>query len=147
MPLEIGAPLPAGGRLYGMAKELGRAVARTALPLEHAYASCIVATLSAERAGDLGPYAARDIVAYQRWLIQAAASAVSNKRELCAHQIRRTVAPMIARRKPRNMLLAEAHGVNGVQGFPLLEGEVNDLVRTEVWYALPPAPRGGSHGR
>lgn len=144
---EIGAPLPAARRLYGMAKELGKAVARTDLPLEHAYASCIAATLSAERAGDLGPYAAKDIVAHQRWLIQETAVAVSNARDLCAHKIRRTVAPLIARRKPPNMLLAEAHGVNGAQGFPLHESEVNDLVKTEVWYALPPASRGRARGR
>lgn len=141
------ALFPAGKRLYGMAKELGRPVARGQIPLEQAYASCIAATVAAERAGDLGTYAARDVVAHQRWVVDTAAEAETVRRDLCSHQIRRTVAPMISARQPRNVLLAEAHGVNGAQDFPLLESEVTDLVRTEVWYALPPAQRGRARGQ
>ena len=143
----IGAPLPAAHGLYGMARELGRAVARAGLPREHAYASCITATVAAERVGTLGGYAARDIVAHQRWLVDVTADAEARTRDLCAHKIRRTVAPMIAGRRPRNVLLAEAHGVNGAQGFPLHESEVDDLVKTEVWFALPPASQGRVRGR
>jgi hypothetical protein len=56
--------------------------------------------------------------------------------------VKRRLRPLIALRKPSNVLLAEAHDVNGASGFPLEEREVNSIAATEMYWALP---RGGSH--
>jgi hypothetical protein len=144
----IGDPLPAGDRLYGMARDMGRPVARGDLPLEHAFAACITATVAAQRKGELGRYRAADVVSHQRWLVETHAEREQLRRDLITHQIKRTVRPMIAVRKPWGSLMAEAHGVNGAAEFPLTEHEVSKLVEMEVWFALPPAPRmGARHGR
>jgi hypothetical protein len=64
------------------------------------------------------------------------------RRELAAHHIKRLLEPMIGRRKPWRSLMAESHGVNGEEGFPLTEEEVGEIVREEVWWSLP---TGGRH--
>ena len=70
-----------------------------------------------------------------------------NRREIATARIKHLLRPMIAERKPWGSLMAEAHGLNGSAGFPLAEAKVSEIVRTEVWFALPPAPRGGRpHG-
>jgi hypothetical protein len=133
----IGEPLPAADQLYGMASEMGRPVAAGVLPLEQAYAACINATLNAERCGHLGGYQANDVIRFQRHLLGQAVTREETRRAITAHRIKRVVAPLIATHQPRNVLLAEAHGVNGQENLPLTEGEVEDLVTTEVWYSLP----------
>lgn len=137
----IGDPLPAGERLYGMAREMGRPVARGELPLEHAFAACIAATLAAERAGELGRYKAHDVVRFQRWLVTEHARQEQRRRDLATHRIKRVVRPMIAVGKQSNVLLAEAHGVNGAGGVPLTEAEVTQVVAAEVWFSLPKGAR------
>ncbi len=142
----IGEPMPAGERLYTMAREMGKPVARGLLPLEEAFAACIAATVKAERDGQIGGYKATDIVRFQRWLVQESATKETQKRDLTAHRIRRLLRPMIAIRKPSRVLLAEAHGVNGADGFPLAEPEVTDIVAMLVWQSMPAAPRGMRRG-
>jgi hypothetical protein len=141
-----GAAVKAGKRLYGLAQELGKPVARGLLPLEQAFAACIVATVEAERAGETEGYRSADIVSLQRHLVVIHAERETQRRDLAAHKICRLLAPMIALRRPWGALMAEAHGVNGASGFPLTEAEVSELVETEVWFALPRAPRGARHG-
>jgi hypothetical protein len=63
------------------------------------------------------------------------------RRELAARHIKRLIEPMIGARKPSRALLAEAHGINGEEGFPLTEDEVADVVRDEVWWSLPTGGR------
>lgn len=142
----IGEPMPAGERLYAMAREMGKPVARGLLPLEAAFAACIAATVQAEREGQIGGYKATDIVKFQRRLVQESASKEAQKRDLTTHRIRRLLRPMIAIRKPSRTLLAEAHGVNGADGFPLAEPEVTDIVAMEVWQSMPAAPLGMRRG-
>lgn len=60
-------------------------------------------------------------------------------------RIKRLVAPLIAARHRRNAVLAEAHGVNGSDGFPLTEDEVTGIVRREIWFSLPPAQGARRH--
>jgi hypothetical protein len=143
----VGGAVKAGARLYGMAQQMGKPVARGDLPLEQAFAACILATVQAERRGETGDYKATDIVRLQRHLVVTAAEREAQRRDLAAHRICRLLAPMIAQRRAWNVLMAEAHGVNGAAGFPLTEAEVSELVNTEVWFALPPAPRGARHAR
>lgn len=56
-----------------------------------------------------------------------------------AFNIRVAIAPLIGHHKPRNALLAEAHGVNGEAGFWLTEHQVEQIVMEEVRLALLPA--------
>lgn len=68
------------------------------------------------------------------------------RREEAEARVKRRMRPLIALRKPSNVVLAEAHGENGAAGFPLSEREVNTLVAAEMLWAIP--RRGGRrHGR
>ncbi len=137
----IGNPLPAGAQLHLMAKQLAAPVARGELSHDVADASLLVATLRAERAGELGSYAVEDITAGLRHTLTLNLEIETKRRELAAYRIHRLLEPMIASRKPPNVLLAEAHGFNGKAGFPFTEPEVTNIVVSEVYVALPPAPR------
>ena len=128
--------------LWAMAKSLARPVARGDLPLGQAHAALIVATLREHRAGTLGPYKVADIYSGLRHVLQLHLDKEDIRRELASYRAARVIAPMIAQHKPWGELMSEAHGVNGAADFPLSEPEVNDLVHTEVFYSLPPAPRG-----
>jgi hypothetical protein len=66
-------------------------------------------------------------------------------RDHAAWRIKQVIAPMLAAHRRSNAVLAEAHGVNGAAGFPLTEEEVTDVVRREMFFALPAAPRGFRH--
>jgi hypothetical protein len=123
--------------IYGIASEMGRPVARGEIPLVHADAAIICDTLAQERAGALGPLLAPDVVRLKRHLLRQEVHRHEVARELAAWRIERLVKPMIAAHRPSNVLLAEAHGVNGAAGFPLTEAEVTDVVRREVYWALP----------
>jgi hypothetical protein len=52
---------------------------------------------------------------------------------------------MLSLRKPRNAVLAEAHGENGAAGFPLEEREVTNITIAEMFWAMPPG--GPRHAR
>lgn len=145
--MMIGDPLPAGARLYAMAAEMGRPVARGQLPLEQARAACIAATVAAERAGETGRYAASDIVRMQRHLLDQAIEREMRRRALVRSAIFRVVWPMIRRWQPSNAILAEAHSVNGAHGFPFLEEEVAELVADAVRASLPKPVRRGAGRR
>jgi hypothetical protein len=119
--------------LYGLAREMGRPVARGEIPLAHADAALMVDTLQQERDGALGPLYACDVARFKRWLLRQEVERQQVARDLAAHRIRRTVAPMLAVHKPDNAILAEAHGVNGNAGFPLAEDEVTGIVFEAMW--------------
>jgi hypothetical protein len=131
--------------LYGIAREMGRPVARGEIPLAHADAALIVDTLQQERSGALDGLKAPDVVRLKRHLLRQEVDRHRIARELAEHRIKRLVWPMIAAHKPSNTILAEAHGHNGEAGFPLTEDEVHAVVRTEMYFALPPAPGGRRH--
>jgi hypothetical protein len=142
----IGEPCPVGKKLYAMAEQFAHPVASGDLHPSAANAALINATLKAEREGQIGTYKAHHIVAGLRHALRLHVAHEDTRRTMVAHKIRRTVAPLIDQHKPRNILLAEAHGVNGAHDFPFSEPEVTDLVATEVYYSLPPAPRGRRYG-
>jgi|SRR5215469_7318195 len=118
--------------IYRLAKELGRPVARGELPHTQALAALLNDTLRQERAGTLGALAARDVMAHKRFVLEGEVHRLSAAREMAEYRITRLVRPMMALRKPRNEILAEAHGYNGGAGFPLAENEVSDIVLTLV---------------
>lgn len=143
----IGEPMPTGEHLYAMARQMVRPVARGDLELTHAYAALIAATLKAERDGRLNGYRPGHVINGLRHSLRLQLEHEETRRDLTAARIRRVLRPLIAAHKPRNVLFAEAHGVNGADDFPFSEPEVTDLVTTEVYYSLPPAPRGRLHAR
>jgi hypothetical protein len=124
-------------QLYALPGELAQPVARGYMPLEHAYAAMLASTVAAERRGQLAPYKAPDVFRLQKHLLGQRLEAERWRRAITEQRIARCLKPMIAAHKPSNALLAEAHGVNGTDGFPLEEPEVNDIVRAEVYWSLP----------
>ena len=152
---EVPTPLvkPVDGRskrdalmssLYAMPAEMAAPVARGHMPLEHAYAALLATTVAAERSGQLEPYKAPDVFRLQKHLLGQRLDAELCRRALAEHRIARRLKPLIASHKPFNALFAEAHDVNGTDGFPLEEAEVNDIVKTEIYWSLPAGRR--SHG-
>jgi hypothetical protein len=131
--------------LYDLARELAKPVARGEMPLAHALAALIVETLSQERSGALDGLKAPDVMHLKRHLLHGGVEREEVRRGLAAYRIERLIRPMIAIRKRSNAILAEAHGVNGAAGFPLAEAEVNDLVDTELFQALPRTVRRQLH--
>jgi hypothetical protein len=131
--------------IYGIAREMGRPVARGEIPLVQADAAIICDTLAQERAGALGTLLAPDVVRLKRHLLRQEMERHRVARELAAWRIERLVKSMVLLRKRSNAVLAEAHGVNGSAGFPLSEDEVNDIAHTEMHYGSTPAPGGRRH--
>ena len=120
-----------------MARELARPVARGYLTHTEADVALIV-----RACGYPGNYDPVDTARLALHLLRQHLRAEENRRALALCRIANTLRPMIARRAPKNQLLAEAHGVNGEMGFPLTEAEVTAAVVEQVWWALPSAPRG-----
>lgn len=80
------------------------------------------------------------------WAAQDAAAAFERDQDEAARDIKTLIRPLIAAREPWNSLMAQAHDVNGARGFPLTEADVTEIVRAEIYFALPTAPRGARHG-
>jgi hypothetical protein len=121
--------------IYGIAREMGRPVARGEMPLVQADAAIICDTLAQERAGALDGLKAPDVVRLKRFLLRQEVRRHEVAREIAAWRIERLVKSMVVLRKRSNAVLAEAHGINGQAGFPLSEEEVNDIAHTEMHYA------------
>ena len=68
---------------------------------------------------------------------------LETQRAITSYHITRLVRRLRAIGKPRNVLLAEAHGLNGEANFPLSEDEVADLVKL---VCLERKRHGGLHG-
>jgi hypothetical protein len=115
-----------------LAASLARPVARGWLSQDDAEDSLLITALR-DRSGHDPIHVYR----YARHILSQRLAAEHARRDLAGHHIRRTIETMIAARKPSRALLAEAHGVNGEEGFPLTEDEVTDIVRAEVWLVLP----------
>jgi hypothetical protein len=144
MTHELGAPMPASDRLYGLGKALARPVARGWLTLSQA--DCFIEhdAICAWRDGALGPYDPDHVAAGLRHILRLKLRDERVRRALATHRIKQLLRPMIALHKRWGELMAESHGYNGENGFPLTENEVSDIVETEVWFALPHKPRGMS---
>jgi hypothetical protein len=55
---------------------------------------------------------------------------------MAEHRIWRRIKPLIDARKPSRVVLAEAHDVNGAEGFPLAEADVSDMALAEMRNAV-----------
>jgi hypothetical protein len=114
---------------YAMAASLARPVARGYLSRTEADVALLLAT------PDTGAYRVA------RHILSERLRHLEGRRDVAWSRIRRRLKPLIAMRKTSNVLLAEAHDVNGAAGFPFAEPEVGDIVATEVYWALPKGGR------
>jgi hypothetical protein len=118
---------------YALAAELAQPVARGYLSQTQALAAMLAGTVGAERRGELAPFKATNVFRLQKHLLGQHLERLETKRAVTEMRIKRRIRPMIAVGKPRNAVLAEAHDVNGAEGFPFDEPDVNDIALGEVW--------------
>jgi hypothetical protein len=123
-------------RPYTLAANLARPVARGYLTRNQADGCLLATAMRGARTGQIN-HDPVDVYRIARDILTQKLADMHARRELAAHHIRRLLEPMIGSRKPSRALLAESHGVNGEEGFPLTEEEVRDIVRDEVWWSLP----------
>ena len=128
--------------LYRLAASLARPVARGWLSLDTAEDSLAAYTVRTK----LGPHEPDFVFGMARWILQQRLNAEEARRELAGSRIRQRLYPLIALHKPARALFAEAHDVNGGDGFPLEESEVNDLAATQMIMAAS-RHRRPSHAR
>lgn len=127
--------------IFTLARELSRPVACGLLPIGHADATLLVCAIRQEAPG-FDPISQARTAAC---LMRQRAKEICVQREVAAYRIVRAVKPLIATREPKNVLLRTAHDINGRNGFPLRETEVEPVVKREVaWSNLSERRR---HGR
>jgi hypothetical protein len=136
----IGSPMPAGDKLYALARAFARPVARGYLTAGEALAWLMHDTLKAARAGQLGTYRASDVYGGLRHILGMWLKIEDDRRAIATQHVKAKLRPLIALHKKSNVLLAEAHGINGQEGFPLTQPEVTDIAAMEIWFSLPTTP-------
>lgn len=128
---------------YPLAASLARPVARGYLTLTEAHLALLEAALQAERDGS--PYDPLLVYGGLRHILELHLEQLETTRAVAEMRMKRRLRPLIALRKPRHVLLAEAHDVNGSEGFPFPEEDVTDITVAEVSKAVQ--ARRFSHGR
>ena len=119
---------------HRLAVSLARPVVRGYLSRHEAWAAIGVYVADAERAGRLD-HDPGDVVTFSRWLLASQIKRLETKRSVTALHVVQRIKPMIATKQPRNAVLAEAHDVNGAEGFPFAEPEVTGIVEREYYFA------------
>jgi len=119
---------------YQLAVSLARPVVRGYLTPHDARCAIAVHTARAERAGRLG-YDPDHVISFGRFLLASQIKRLETKRSVCALHIVQRIRPLIATKRPRNQVRAEAHDCNGAEGFPFAEPEVTGLVDREYYFA------------
>ena len=127
--------VPAMAHAYALAAELAKPVARGHMPLSHAYAALLATTVRAERRGELGTYKAPDVFRLQKHILGLHLDRLIAKRAVTEGRLKQRIRPLIALRQPRNVVLAEAHDVNGAEGFPFDEPDATFLALREIHFA------------
>ena len=118
---------------YDLAASLAKPVARGWLPLAHAHATLLATALQRHRLGS--PYDPFHVFKGLRHILDLHLEAEERRRSIAEMRMRRRLRPLIALRKPRNVLLAEAHDVNGAEGFPFDEPDVTTITAREMYFA------------
>ena len=119
---------------YALAAELAQPVARGDLTLTEAHASLLATTLRAVRAGNLAPANILHAYKLQQHVLGLHLEQLEHKRAVAEMKVRRRLRPLLALRKPSNVVLAEAHDVNGAEGFPFAEPEITDIAARETYF-------------
>lgn len=131
--------------LGAYARSLAQPIARGLLSLCAAQAGLRATAYRRAREGTLGwnddPESA---FRFLNWLLGRELRAVQARRAVTEMRIGRAIKPLLETGRKSNAIRAEAHDVNGSDGFPLTEEEVEQYVAEQIWWALP---RGGRrHG-
>lgn len=119
---------------HRLAVSLARPVCLGYISRHEAWAAIGVHIARAERAGRLD-YDPGEVASFSRWLLASQIKRLETKRSVTALHIVRLIRPMIATSRPRNQVLAEAHGCNGEADFPFAEPEVEGIVAREYYFA------------
>ena len=120
---------------YALAAELANPVARGYLSLTAAHTALLTGTVRAERLGKLAPYKAADVYRLQQHILGMHLDRLMARRAIAESRIKNRIWPPMKQRKPRNVLLAEAHDVNGAAGFPFDEPDVTTITAREMHFA------------
>jgi hypothetical protein len=120
---------------YALAAELAQPVARGYLTLTEAHSSLLATLLRADRDCALDGYDVRDVYRGLQHILGLHLDRALTRRAIAEMHVKQRVRPLLALRKPRNVLLAEAHGINGAESFPLTEPEVTDIADREIYFA------------
>jgi len=118
---------------YDLAISLARPVVRGYLTPYDARCAIAVHTARAEREGRLG-YDPDHVISFGRFLLASQIKQLETKRSVTALHIVQRIRPLIATKRPRNEVRAEAHDVNGAEGFPFAEPEVEGIVDREYYF-------------
>ena len=118
---------------YALAVSPARPVVRGYLSPHDARCAIAVHTARAERAGRLG-YDPDHVISFGRFLLASQIKRLETKRSVCALHIVQRIRPLIAARRPRNQVRAEAHDCNGAEDFPFAEPEVTGIVDREYYF-------------
>jgi hypothetical protein len=129
--------------IKALTQSLARPVSCGLLAEAHAYAAIVATVARATTASD----DLEAVVAIWWHILVEQVRAITVRRDVVAHRIRRTLKPMIGTHQPWNVLMATAHDLNGAGNFPMSENEVASIVKTEVWFALPHPPGRYPNGR
>jgi hypothetical protein len=124
-------------QLAALTKSLARPLMQRKLSAGQAYASLVNAIVQAERDGTLEGDAdlAGQIDAWGKLLGQFLRNEDA-ERVKTRGGIVGAIKPLIGCRQSSNRILAEAHDINGAAGFPFTEREVEEIVSTEMFWAL-----------
>ena len=120
---------------YALAAELARPVARGYLTRTDALSEMLTSTLALARRNEIAGTEPTDVFRLQRHLFFQHLGRLEANRAIAEMRMTRRLRPLIALRKPSNVLAAEAHDVNGAEGFPFDEQAVNDITAREVFFA------------
>ena len=119
---------------YNLAISLAKPVVRGHLSPHEARCAIANHVAKTERAGRLD-YDPHHVIQFSRFLLANQIKRLETKRSLTALHIVRRIKPLIETKRPRNVVAAEAHDVNGAEGFPFAEPEVAGIVDREYWFA------------
>ncbi len=126
-------------RLDGLAYSLAGPVTKSLLTGKQAYVTLGLAAAKL-------PDGEAEFAAAGASLRSAVALARDNQRNVM-FDIIIAIGPLIGARRPLNVLLAEAHGINGAQGWWFTEAQVTQIVMREIREHINKTSKGGKrHG-
>lgn len=143
LPIPLSDTRVMTAKIAGMVAAMARPVTRGTLAPAHAYAALAAEVSRGTQTAEAFTYQLNLWIA----ILAQNIAAREVERDLVRHRILRAIKPMIGVHRLFSDVMAEAQGINAYAGLPLLDTEVTDLVRREVWFSLPPAPQGARHGR
>lgn len=131
---------PTSARIAKLAASLSRPVVRGMLPLSHARQAIVLAVY---RSATPTPDMAGQIQVWDH-ILQLNINKAEARRDQAVSAIKKVLRPMLVSRKPSRYLAAAAHNANADHEFALTEQDVDDVISTEIEWAMRKAV---SHGR